>query len=53
MANFLDKNPDRIENAYRVYEALETGNLEKLFEDEETLRWAVEVYENAREEKKE
>lgn len=41
----IKKDSDRIENAYKVYEALETGNIEKLFEDEETRRWANEVYE--------
>lgn len=47
----IKKDSDRIENVYTVYEALETGNFEKLLEDEETLKWAREVYEREFEEK--
>ena len=38
----IKKDSDRIENTYKVYEALETGDFEKLLEDEETLKWAEE-----------
>jgi len=47
----IKKDSDRIENAYRIYEALETGDFDILFEDEETSKWAREVYEREFEEK--
>jgi len=41
----IKKDSDRIENAHKVFVALETGNLDEILEDPETLKWAKEVYE--------
>ena len=41
----IKKDSDRIENAHKVYVALETGNLDEILEDPETAKWAKEVYE--------
>ena len=41
----IKKDSDRIENAHKVYVALETGNMDELLADSETARWAREVYE--------
>jgi len=40
----IKKDTDRIENAHKVFVALETGNLEELLQDEETRKLAVSVY---------
>lgn len=44
----VKKDSDRIENAHKIFVALETGNLDEIMEDEETARWAKEVYERER-----
>lgn len=41
----IKKDSDRIENAHKVFVALETGNLDEILEDPETVKWAREVYE--------
>ena len=41
----VKKDSDRIENAHKVFVALETGELDELLSDPETSRWAKEVYE--------
>lgn len=41
----IKKDSDRIENAHKVFVALETGNLDELLQDPETEKWANEVYE--------
>lgn len=41
----IKKDSDRIENAHKVYVALETGNLDELLKDPETAKWAEEIYE--------
>ena len=35
----IKKDEDRIKNAYNVFKALETGNLDELFQDPETEKW--------------
>lgn len=41
----IKKDSDRIENAHKVFVALETGKLDEIFEDPETQKWAMEVWE--------
>lgn len=41
----IKKDSDRIENAHKVFVALETGNLDEILEDSETQKWAMEVWE--------
>lgn len=40
----IKKDSDRIENAHKVFVALETGKLDEIFEDQETKEWAMEVW---------
>ena len=40
----IKKDSDRIENAHKVFVALETGNLDEILQDPETQKWAIEVY---------
>lgn len=40
----IKKDSDRIENAHKVYIALETGNLDEILLDKETEKWAAEEY---------
>lgn len=47
----IKKDSDRIENAHKVYLALETGNMESLFEDPETAKWLEEEYDREIKEK--
>jgi len=47
----IKKDSDRIENAHKVYVALETGNMESLFEDPETAKWLEEEYDREIKEK--
>lgn len=49
----IKKDSDRIENAHRVYIALETGDIDSLLEDPETLRWLEEEYDRELREKQE
>lgn len=44
----IKKDSDRIENAQKVYVALETGNLDEILEDDETGKWATKLYEEDR-----
>ena len=39
----IKKDTDRIENAHKVFVALESGNLEEILQDEETLKWAEQI----------
>lgn len=41
----IKKDSDRIENAHKVFVALETGKLDEVLSDPETARWAKEIYE--------
>ena len=41
----IKKDTDRIENAYKIYVALETGDLDEILEDPETAMWAEKIYE--------
>lgn len=48
----IKKDSDRIENAYKVFVALETGNLDELFQDPETDKCATEEYNRDKKQKK-
>ena len=43
----IKKDSDRIENAHKVFVALETGKLDEILKDEETKKWAEKDYEDA------
>lgn len=49
----IKKDSDRIENAHKVFVALETGNLDEILQDPETQKWSEEVYSADKEKRKE